>query len=86
MHTLQVESGCPVTLILDSKCKYCIDGLIADEKHFILVCEMFKIKQQCFLNRLIVLNPNFGNMTYVEKLTFIVCPLPQTLQSVSQNF
>ena len=88
-HALQIESGCytcPVTLILDRKCKCCKDGLIDDEKHFILVCEIFKIKRQCFLNRFNVLNPNFGIMAYEEKLTFIRCPLPQTLQSVSQNF
>ena len=50
----------------DRKCKYCRDRLIDDEKHFILVCEIFKIKLECFSNRLNVLNPNFGNMTYEQ--------------------
>ena len=86
-HTLQIESGCyTCPLILARKCKYCRNWLIGDEKYFILVCEIFKIKRQCFLNRLNVLNPNGGNMTYEDKLTFILCPLPQILQSVSQIF
>ena len=78
-HTLWIGSGCytcPVTPILDRKCKYCRNGLIDDEKHFIHDYEIFKIKRQCFLNWLNVLNPNFGNMTYYEKLTFVLCPLP----------
>ena len=47
---------------MNRKCKFCRDGLIDDEKHLILVCEIFKIKRQGFSNCLNVLNPNFGNM------------------------
>ena len=47
---------------------------IDDEEHFILFCDTFKIKRQCFMNRLNVLNPNFGILTYEEKLKFILCP------------
>ena len=81
-HTLRIESGCytsPVTLIVDRKCKYCRNGLIDDEKHFILVCEICRIKSKCFLNRLNVLNKKFGKMTHEEKLAFILCPLSYTL-------
>ena len=65
-----------MTLILETKYYYFRDGLIDVEKHLILVCEIFKIKRQFFLNRLNMLNPNFGYMTYKEKLRFIFCPLP----------
>ena len=51
VHTLRIESWLytwPVTSILDGKFKYFRDWLIEDEKHFIHVCEIFKIKRQYF--------------------------------------
>ena len=76
-HALQIELGRytrPVTPIVDRKCKYCKEGVIDDEQHFILFCDTFKIKRQCFMNRLNVLNQNFGVLTCEEKLKFILCP------------
>ena len=76
-HTLHIESGRytrPVTPISDRKCKFCKDGSIDDEEHFILFCEIFKLKRQCFMSRLKVLNPKFESMSCEEKLKFILCP------------
>ena len=39
-----------------------------------LFCDIFKIKRQCFLNRLNVLNPKFELMSCEDRLKFILCP------------
>ena len=42
--------------------------------HFILFCNAFKLKRQCFIMRLNVLKPEFNNLACEEKLSFILCP------------
>ena len=87
-HALRIESGRytrPVTPIRDRICRYCKDGLLDDEQHFILFCDTFNIKRQCFINRMNVLNPNFDVMTCEEKLRFILCPpTPDIAKCVSK--
>ena len=76
-HNLQIELGRytrPVTPISERKCKYCNNDSLDDERHFILICETFKIKRQCFIARLNVLHPDFVSMAFEEKLKFILCP------------
>ena len=76
-HTLRIETGRytrPVTPIEARCCVYCKDKSIDNEKHFILFCETFKLKRQCFIGRLNVLNPKFSFMSNEEKLNFILCP------------
>ena len=76
-HTLQIELGRytrPVTPLSERNCKYCKDGLLDDERHFILFCDTFKIKRQCFMGRLNVLFPDFVSMSVEEKIKFILCP------------
>ena len=76
-HNLHIETGRytrPVTPFLERKCRYCKDDSIDNEEHFILFCGTFKIKRQCFMNRLNVLYPKFELMSYEEKLKFILCP------------
>ena len=61
-HTLQIELGrysCPVTPVLERKCRYCSSGECDDEQHFILFCDTFKLKRQCFWGRLSALSPSF---------------------------
>ena len=41
---------------------------------FILFCNAFKLKRQCFIMRLNVLKPEFNILTCEEKLSFILCP------------
>ena len=76
-HALRIESGWytrPLTPILERKCRFCKSDSIDDEEHFILFCNIFKIKRQCFLSRLNVLNPKFELMSCEDRLKFILCP------------
>ena len=76
-HTLRIELGRysrPVTPLSERKCCFCESGEIDDEKHFVLFCDIFQLKRQCFLGRLIALFPNFPLMSDEEKLRFILCP------------
>ena len=76
-HTLRIESGRytrPVTPVCDRICKYCDHHVIDDEMHFILLCDTFRLKRQCFSKRLIALNPEFDNLTCEQKLSYILCP------------
>jgi hypothetical protein len=76
-HTLQIELGrysCPVTPLLERKCRYCSSGACDDELHFILFCDTFRLKRQCFFGRLSALFPNFLLLSDGEKLRFILCP------------
>ena len=63
-----------MTPIEERCCVYCKDKSIDNEKHFILFCETFKLKRQCFIGRLNVLNPKFSFMSNEGKLNFILCP------------
>jgi hypothetical protein len=76
-HTLRIELGRysnPVTPLFDRKCLYCLSGACDDEQHFILFCDTFKLKRQCFFGRLLVLYPNFLSLTDEERLRLILCP------------
>ena len=75
----------PVTPIIDRKCCYCNNNSIDDEKHFILLCDTFQLKKQCFVNRVRALFPQFDNMTIDEKLRLILCPPTVDWQNVCQG-
>ena len=47
---------------------------IDDEKHFILLCDTFKFKRQCFISCMNVLYSNFKILSIEEQLKFILCP------------
>ena len=63
-----------MTPVCNRLCKYCDKKSIDDEMHFILFCNAFKLKRQCFIMRLNVLKPEFNNLACEEKLSFILCP------------
>ena len=63
-----------MTPISERKCKYCNSDSVDDERHFILICETFKIKRQCFIARLNVLHPYFVSMSFEEKFKSLLCP------------
>ena len=53
---------------------HCSSGVCDTEKHFILFCETFKLKRQCFFGRLGQLNPQFVSLSDEQKLCVILCP------------
>ena len=76
-HTLRIELGrysSPVTPLSERQCLYCQSGACDNEQHFILFCDTFKLKRQCFFGRLLVLQPNFLSLSDDERLRFILCP------------
>ena len=76
-HTLQIELGRysnPTTPLAERKCCYCKSGKIDDEEHFILFCDIFRLKRQCFVGRLTALFPNYITLSDDQKLRFILCP------------
>ena len=76
-HNLRVEQGrytSPVTPLSDRTCVYCDSGMCDTEQHFILFCDTFKLKRQCFFGRLSVIYPEFMSLTNEQKLIAILCP------------
>ena len=76
-HNLQIEQGRytrPVTPLSERKCVYCLSGEIDTEQHFVLFCETFKLKRQCFFGRLCELYPNFMSLSDEHKFSVIMCP------------
>ena len=53
---------------------------------FILFCNAFKLKRQCFIMRLNVLKPEFNNLACEEKLSFILCPHTIDIAKCVSNF
>ena len=77
-HHLQVEVGryasppVPEDLRL---CRYCNEGSVDNEKHFLLVCKTFSLKRQCFLGKLSSLGVNFGEDESLDSRTAkLLCP------------
>ena len=87
-HTLQIEFGRysnPITPLAERKCCYCKSGQIDDEQHFILFCDIFRLKRQCFIGRLTALFPNYITLSDDQKLRFILCPpTPEIAKCVSK--
>ena len=76
-HNLRVETGrytYPVTPLLQRTCTYCNSGECDTELHAILCCDTFKLKRQCFINRMSALCPIFPNLTADQQLVTLLCP------------
>ena len=88
-HSLRIETGRytrPVTPICERKCCYCETDSVDDEKHFVLMCETFKVKRQCFMSRVRALYPNIDSMTVDDKLRFLLCPPSSNLAKCVSKF
>ena len=89
-HQLHIETGRytrPVpTPIKDRVCQYCPDKVVDDEAHFILSCNTFKMKRQCFLNKLASIAPNFLGLSDKQKLAVILCPISAKAAKLSNKF
>ena len=76
-HCLRIELGRytrPVTPVSERKCLYCQSGECDTEQHFILSCDTFRLKRQCFFGRLSALYPDIKFMSDEQKLCFVLCP------------
>ena len=76
-HCLRIEMGRytnPVTPLSQRMCVYCTSGACDTEQHFILSCDTFNLKRQCFFGRLAVLYPEFLSLSDDDKLRVILCP------------
>ena len=76
-HSLRIELGryaSPITHLLERICRYCHSGECDEERHFILYCDTFRIKRQCFFGRLASLHASFLSLSDEHKLSFILCP------------
>ena len=76
-HSLQIELGRytrPVTPLSERKCQYCLSGECDTEHHFILFCDIFRLKRQCFFGRMSELYPNFMSLSDDQKFCVILCP------------
>ena len=72
-------------LKLKQSWQYCESNEIDYERHFILLCDIFKFKCQCFMSRINVLYSNFSISSIEEQLEFILCPPTiETVKCVSK--
>ena len=89
-HHLHLETGrytCPKpTPILDRTCKYCSDLVVDDESHFLLFCQTFSNKRECFFNKLGTILPNFIDLPNEQKLATILCPATATAAKLSNKY
>ena len=75
-HSLQIELvryTRPVTPLSERKCQYCLSGECDTEHHFILFCDIFRLKRQCFFGRMSELYPNFMSLSDDQKFCVILC-------------
>ena len=53
-------------------CKICDSGEVEDEIHFLFVCNKYTEQRDIFFNKCINVNPNFINMSHLDKLRFVM--------------
>ena len=89
-HHLHIETGRysrpKPTPIIDRTCKYCSEGVLDDESHFLLTCRTFENKRLCFFKRLTTILPNFIDLPNNHKLATILCPASPTAAKLSNKF
>ena len=55
-------------------CKFCTSGQIGDEVHFLMNCDIFNVKRECFLGKMNSIVAGFKNMSADNKIKTILCP------------
>ena len=76
-HRLRIETGrysSPVTPLSDRTCQFCDSNELDSEEHFVLHCQTFTLKRNCFFGRMSALIPNFNTMCDRDKLMTVLCP------------
>ena len=87
-HSLEVERlryQTPAVPYCERYCRYCTQNVPGDEKHFLMFCETFMNKRQCFLGKMKSLFPAFSNLSNDDIIKFILCPTtPQSAKLVNK--
>ena len=63
----------PITPLSDRICLFCDSKECDTEEHFILKCQTFTLKRNCFFCRMSALVPGFLEMSDRDKLLTILC-------------
>ena len=90
-HRLEFEMGRWNKIPPDRRfCKYChFSGStpqIGDEQHFLLGCNTFRLKRQCFLGRLKSILPHSAMLSNQQLLATILCPPNARVAKLSNKF
>ena len=76
-HCLEVELlryRVPAVPYYQRYCRYCTQQVPGDEEHFLMFCDSFLNKRQCFLGKLKALNPSFSSMSPNDLVKSMLCP------------
>ena len=88
-HRLHIETGrytVPVTPINEHICKYCQSNEIDDEIHFLVRCNKFSIKRNCFFGKVGSISPNFEKLNDEEKVASMLCPVDIRVAKIVNKF
>ena len=88
-HNLRIETGrytCPVTPPQKRVCLFCDNNEIDTEEHFVLKCQTFSLKRNCFFGRMSALIPGFTDMCARDKLLTILCPAKTEVAKTVSKF
>ena len=67
-------------------CKFCCSGAIGDEEHFLMKCDLFRLKRACFIGRMSSILPYFKNMSSTNQLKTILCPTSTAATKIINKF
>jgi hypothetical protein len=86
-HSLQVEKGRHNNTLREHRiCRFCNNGSIEDEMHFVLDCPKYAIKRTKFLSRISLLYPNFPLLSKEDRLIFLLTNLDSAPLTASYLF
>ena len=88
-HHLQIEVGRwsrPPIPPSERLCRYCSDGCIDTEHHFLHDCATFSLKRNCFFAMLDTVVPEFSQMSRQHKISTILCPTNTKAAKLANKF
>ena len=86
-HRLEVERGrYRGILYCDRRCKYCPEGDIDTEMHFLHDCSIFGQERAQFFAEMDAIIPNFGSLSTTDKVKIILCPATNQAAKLTNQF
>ena len=74
----------PVTPLTDRICQFCDSQDVDTEEHFVLNCQTFTLKRNCFFGRMSARVPEFSEMC--DKLLTVLCPVKSEVAKTVSTF